>query len=292
MHQEYQYLNVLKNILENGKPHKNRTGVETRRLLCEVMKFDLSEEFPLLTTKKMHWKGIMHELLWFLSGDTNIKYLQDNGVHIWDANAKDYWEKKIKPLKERKDGAPYVWFDFLKEGDLGPVYGAQWRNFNGTSGVGFDQIKWAENEIKYNQESRRIIISAWNPLEIPNMALPPCHVLFQFSVDEDRLHCTMYQRSCDEFLGIPYNIASYSLLTCMMASANGLKPGTLNHIMNDAHIYGNHIDQVKEQLSRTPYPFPQLKLNSNVKSILDFKPEDINLINYQSHPAIKAEMAV
>jgi len=302
MHQEYQYLNVMKKIMDEGKSHENRTGVTTKRLLCEVMKFDLEKEFPLLTTKKVYWKGVMHELLWFLSGDTSIKYLQDNGVHIWDANAKDYWEKVIKPLKEQEkekrkkhplatvDAHP--WFESMEEGDLGPVYGDQWRNFNGLHQQGFDQIKWAENEIRNNPESRRTIVSAWNPEDIPIMCLPPCHVMFQLTVDGDKLNCTLYQRSCDEFLGIPWNISSYSLLTCMFASASGLKPGTFNHIMNDAHIYENHFEQVKEQLSREPYPFPQLKLNPEVKSVLDFTADDIKLIDYKHHPAIKAKMAV
>lgn len=294
-HQEYQYLDTMRKIMEEGKSHENRTGVTTRRLLCEVMKYDLSEEFPLLTTKKVYWKGVLHELLWFLSGSTNIKYLKDNKVNIWNANAKDYFEKTIKPAQGKSDEkfpTRMMPIEMMTEGDLGPVYGAQWRNFNGMHGKGFDQIKWAENEIRNNSESRRIIVSAWNPIEIPMMALPPCHVMFQLSVDDDRLHCTVYQRSCDKFLGIPFNIASYALLTCMFASASGLKPGVLNHIMNDVHVYENHFEQVKEQLSREPYPFPKLKLNPDVKSVLDFTASDIELIDYKCHPAIKAEMAV
>jgi len=301
MHQEYQYLNIMQKIIDEGKRNENRTGVATKRLLCEVMKFDLSEEFPLLTTKKVYWKGVLHELLWFLSGDTNIKYLQDNGVHIWDANAKDYWEKVIKPLKEQEkekrkkhplatvDAHP--WFESMEEGDLGPVYGAQWRNFNGWHQQGFDQIKWAENEIRNNPESRRIIVSAWNLHEIPMMALPPCHCFFKLTVDGDTLHCTVYIRSNDFLLGSPFNIASYALLTCMFASTSDLKPGNLNYIADDCHLYENHFEQAETQLKRKPYSFPKIKINKR-DSILDITANDIELIGYKSHAAIKAPLAV
>jgi len=306
MHQEYQYLNILKKIMDEGKRHENRTGVATKRLLCEVMRFDLSEEFPLLTTKKVYWKGVMHELLWFLSGSTDISYLKENKVNIWTPNAESHYRKMIDryngcgeiygELGQKEFLEDHPFFATENPDEIGPVYGFQWRHFNGGTDLnhnpGFDQIAWAENEIRNNPESRRTIISAWNPLQIPEMALPPCHVLFQLTVDGDQLHCTLYQRSCDELLGIPWNISSYALLTCMFASASRLKPGTFNHVMNDAHIYENHFEQVKEQLSREPYPFPQLKLNPDVKSVLDFTADDIELVNYKYHPAIKAEMAV
>jgi len=287
MHQEYQYLNVMKNILQNGKIHKNRTGIDTLRILGETMRFDLSEEFPLLTTKKVYWKGVVHELLWFISGSSNIDYLVKNNVHIWDANAKDFYKKRMIEW-----GNSVEWgfiCDKPKEGDLGPVYGCQWRNFNNQ---GFDQLSWAIDQIKNNPESRRIIVTAWNPLEIRNMALPPCHSFFQFNVDGDILNCTMYQRSCDIGLGIPMNIASYSLLTCMVAHVCGLKPGIFWHVMNDVHIYVDHIDSLKEQLSREPYSFPKIKINPEIKNIDDFKFEDIELIGYKSHPSIKMKMSV
>ena len=292
MHQEYKYLNLVEKILKEGKDHKNRTGIKTKRLICEVMKFDLSEEFPLITTKKMYWKGIVHELLWFLSGDTSIKYLKDNNVHIWDKNVEDFYQKRIlKSIKKNKnyDNISGFYNDEYDYNYAGLIYGYQWRNFNGQ---GFDQIQNAINLIKNNPDSRRIIVSAWNPSQLNDMCLPPCHVLLQFTVDEGILHSTLFQRSADEFLGIPFNIASYSLLTYMVAHVCGLKPGTFNHVMNDAHIYYNHIDAVKEQLLRVPYPFPNLELNKDIKNIDDFKYEDIQLINYKSHPTIKADMAV
>jgi thymidylate synthase len=310
IHQEYQYLDLLKKILENGKRHENRTGVATKRLLCEIMRFDLSEEFPLLTTKKMYWKGICHELLWFLSGSTSIKYLKDNNVHIWDGNAEVYYKKMYQRYEEcgTFDGVEQA--KFLKDNpffkpedpdDIGPCYPFQWRHFNGEphqtkdpedNHTGFDQISWAIDQIKNNPESRRIIVSAWNPLQIPHMCLPPCHFAFQFSVDEDRLHCTMFQRSADSVLGIPWNISSYSLLTCLVAHVCNIKPGIFNLVMNDAHIYENHIEQVKEQLTREPYPFPKIKINPDKNNIFDIKYDDIELIDYKHHPAIKAKMAV
>ena len=315
-HQEYQYLNTLQKTLHHGTEHRNRTGVTTRRLLCEIMKFDLTKEFPLLTTKKVYWKGVVHELLWFLSGSTSIKYLQDNNVHIWDANAEDFHkrtnEEREKLVNEcnllnkifadnkndEKNGEEMFrdmmpFFDPDDYREVGPVYGYQWRNFNGRPmQKGLDQISWAIDQIKNNPESRRIIVSAWNPIDIPHMVLPPCHTLFQLSVDRDFLHCTMYQRSSDLFLGVPFNIASYALLTCMIAHVCDLKPGTLNHILNDCHIYENHIEQTIEQLKREPRPFPTIELNPDIKNIFDFKYEDIVLKNYECHPPIKAEMAV
>lgn len=294
MHQEYQYLNLIEKVLNEGKRHKNRTGIATKRLICETMKFDLSEEFPLLTTKKVHWHSVLYELLWFLSGSTNIQYLKDNNVHIWDANAEDYFNK-IKKERTEKRTLGYNWQDGIKEGDLGPVYGHQWRWFNGGFGSneeGVDQIKWAQKEIKNNPDSRRIIVSAWNPSQMDMMALPPCHCLFKFTVDEDKLHCTLFIRSNDLGLGSPFNIASYALLTCMFASVSNLKPGNLNYVADDCHIYEDHIIPLKEQLKRKPYPFPKLKLNSNIKSVLDFRSDDIELIDYKSHPSIQMKMSV
>ena len=260
-----QYLDILQDIMDNGQDADNRTGVYARKVFGRQMHFDLSKGFPLVTTKKVFLKGIIHELIWLLSGNTNIKYLTDNNVHIWDE-----------------------WAD--KDGNLGPVYGAQWRNFNGQ---GIDQIKDVIDRIKKNPQDRRLIVTAWNPAQIDQMALPPCHCFFQFDVTPDgRLNCQLYQRSCDMFLGVPFNIASYSLLTMMMAQVCGLKPGEFVHTLGNAHIYNNHFEQVKLQLSRTPYPLPQMKINPAVKDIFDFKFEDFELVNYQCHPAIKGEVAV
>ena len=260
-----QYLDILQDIMDNGQDADNRTGVYARKVFGRQMHFDLSTGFPLVTTKKVFLKGIIHELIWLLSGNTNIKYLTDNNVHIWDE-----------------------WAD--KDGNLGPVYGAQWRNFNGQ---GIDQIKDVIERIKKNPQDRRLIVTAWNPAQIDQMALPPCHCFFQFDVTPDgRLNCQLYQRSCDMFLGVPFNIASYSLLTMMMAQVCGLKPGEFVHTLGNAHIYNNHFEQVKLQLSRTPYPLPQMKINPAVKDIFDFKFEDFELVNYQCHPTIKGEVAV
>lgn len=260
-----QYLDILQDIMDNGQDADNRTGVYARKVFGRQMHFDLSKGFPLVTTKKVFLKGIIHELIWLLSGNTNIKYLTDNNVHIWDE-----------------------WAD--KDGNLGPVYGAQWRNFNGQ---GIDQIKDVIERIKKNPQDRRLIVTAWNPAQIDQMALPPCHCFFQFDVTPDgRLNCQLYQRSCDMFLGVPFNIASYSLLTIMMAQVCGLKAGEFVHTLGNAHIYNNHFEQVKLQLSRTPYPLPQMKINPAVKDIFDFKFEDFELVNYQCHPAIKGEVAV
>ena len=260
-----QYLEILKDVLENGQDADNRTGIYARKVFGRQMRFDLSKGFPLVTTKKTFFKGIVHELIWLLSGNTNIKYLLDNNVHIWDE-----------------------WAD--ENGDLGPVYGHQWRNFNSQ---GYDQIRDIIERIKKNPQDRRIIVSAWNPAQIEQMALPPCHCFFQFDVTPDgKLNCMLYQRSCDMFLGVPFNIASYSLLTMMIAQVCGLKPGEFVHTLGNAHIYSNHFEQVKLQLTREPLPLPQVRINPEVKDIDDFKFEDFELVDYQSHSVIKGDVAV
>lgn len=260
-----QYLDILQDILDNGQDANNRTGIWARKVFGRQMHFDLNKGFPLVTTKKVFLKGIIHELIWLLSGNTNIKYLTDNNVHIWDE-----------------------WAD--AEGNLGPVYGHQWRNFNSE---GIDQIKDVIERIKKDPQDRRLIVSAWNPAQISQMALPPCHCFFQFDVTPDnRLNCQLYQRSCDMFLGVPFNIASYSLLTMMIAQVCDLKLGEFVHTLGNAHIYSNHFDQVKLQLTREPFPLPQMKINPSVKNIDDFKFEDFELVNYQCHPGIKGAVAV
>jgi len=272
-----QYLDLLQHVLDKGVQKKDRTGTGTISVFGYQMRFDLSEGFPVMTTKKLHLRSIIHELLWFLQGDTNIKYLKDNKVSIWDE-----------------------WAD--EKGDLGPIYGSQWRNWNGD---GIDQISEVIDLIKSNPDSRRMIVAAWNPSALPipeksfsenvsegRAALPPCHAFFQFYVADGKLSCQMYQRSCDIFLGVPFNIASYALLTQMMAQVTNLKPGEFIHTLGDAHIYMNHIDQVKLQLKRKPYPLPKMKINPNVKNIFDFKFEDFELVDYQSHPHIKGEISV
>lgn len=260
-----QYLEILQDIIDNGQDADNRTGVYARKVFGRQMKFDLSKGFPLVTTKKTYLRAIIHELIWLLSGDTNIKYLHDNNVTIWDE-----------------------WAD--ENGDLGPVYGHQWRNFNSQ---GIDQIKDVIERIKKNPQDRRLIVTAWNPVQIEQMALPPCHCFFQFDVTPDgRLNCMLYQRSCDMFLGVPFNIASYALLTMMIAQVCGLKAGEFVHTLGNAHIYSNHFEQVKLQLSRKPYPLPIMKINPNVKDIDDFKFEDFELIDYQCYPTIKGDVAV
>lgn len=262
-----QYLTVLKDIKETGDFKEDRTGTGTKSKFGLQMRFDLSKGFPLMTTKKMFWKGIVYELLWFLKGDTNIKFLTDNGVHIWDE-----------------------WAD--ENGDLGFVYGKQWRSWETTDGRVVDQIANVVNLLKNNPDSRRIIVSAWNPGEIEQMALPPCHCLFQFYVVNGKLSCQLYQRSADMFLGVPFNIASYALLTMMLAQVCGLEPGEFIHTIGDAHIYINHLVQVDEQLSRDPRPLPRVWLNPAVKDIFDFTYEDIHLEDYNPWPAIKAPVAV
>jgi len=262
-----QYHDLLKHILEHGSEKTDRTGTGTISCFGYQMRFDLQKGFPLVTTKKLHLKSIVHELLWFLQGDTNTKYLVDNGVSIWNE-----------------------WAD--ENGDLGPVYGKQWRSWQGADGKTYDQIKDVLNQIKTNPDSRRMIVSAWNVSELSEMALMPCHSLFQFYVADGKLSCQLYQRSADVFLGVPFNIASYALLTLMMAQVTGLEPGDFVHSFGDVHIYSNHMEQVKLQLSREPFPLPQMKLNPEVKDLFAFKFEDFSLENYQCHPAIKAPVAV
>ena len=260
-----QYLEVLKDVMENGQDADNRTGIYARKVFGRQMRFDLRKGFPLVTTKKVFLKGIIHELIWLLSGNTNIKYLTDNNVHIWDE-----------------------WAD--AEGNLGPVYGAQWRNFNGQ---GIDQITDVIERIKNNPQDRRLIVSAWNPAQIEQMALPPCHAFFQFDVTPDGyLNCQLYQRSCDMFLGVPFNIASYSLLTMMIAQVCGLKAGEFVHTLGNAHVYSNHFEQVQTQLTREPYPLPKMLLNPEVKNIFDFKYEDFELVDYQCHGKLTGAVAV
>ncbi|MCH5585690.1 thymidylate synthase [Shimazuella sp. AN120528] len=262
-----QYLDLLNNILENGEKRKDRTGTGTISLFGHQMRFPLQEGFPLITTKKVHLRSIIYELLWFLRGETNIQYLVDNKVSIWDE-----------------------WAD--ENGELGPIYGKQWRSFPSPDGKTVDQISWVIEEIKKNPDSRRLIVSAWNPGEIEKMALPPCHLLFQFYVSNGKLSCQLYQRSADTFLGVPFNIASYALLTHMVAQVTGLGVGDFIHTIGDAHIYLNHLEQVKEQLTRKPFPLPQLRLNPDVKSIFDFRYEDITIDHYVAHPHIKGEVSV
>lgn len=278
-----QYLDLLQHILEHGGDKGDRTGTGTRSVFGHQMRFDLSKGFPLLTTKKVHFRSIVIELLWFLKGDTNVKYLQDNKVTIWDE-----WATAEQTARF---GRP--------AGELGPVYGHQWRNFGATQNKdgsyqqnGFDQISWLINEIKTNPNSRRLIVSGWNPKEASQVALPPCHTLFQFFVQNGKLSCQLYQRSADVFLGVPFNIASYALLTHMIAQVCDLQVGDFVWTGGDTHLYANHFEQARLQLGRDPLELCQLKLNPEVKSIFDFKFEDIEIINYHSHPAIKAPVAV
>ena len=259
-----QYLDMLRYVLENGVDKMDRTGVGTRSVFGQQMRFDLSRGFPLMTTKKMHLKSIIHELLWFIKGDTNVKYLQDNGVRIWNE-----------------------WAD--ENGDLGPIYGSQWRNWNGE---GIDQLAQVVDKLKNNPNDRGMIVSAWNVSKISEMRLPPCHMMFQFYVANGKLSCMLYQRSCDMFLGVPFNIASYALLTMMLAQVCNLEPGEFVHTLGDTHIYHNHFEQVKEQLRREPLPLPTMRLNPQVKDINDFKYEDFTLENYECYGAIKAQVAV
>jgi thymidylate synthase len=262
-----QYLDLMQKVLDEGQEKSDRTGTGTLSIFGHQMKFDLSKGFPLVTTKKVHLKSIIHELIWFLQGSTNISYLKENGVSIWDE-----------------------WAD--ENGDLGPVYGAQWRSWpDGNNGT-IDQIENLINGINNNPDSRRHIVSAWNPALVDEMALPPCHSLFQFYVADGELSCQLYQRSADIFLGVPFNIASYALLTHMIAQVCNLKAGKFVHTLGDAHLYVNHLEQAKLQLSREVMGLPELKLSSNVDSIFDFKFEDIEIINYESHPAISAPIAV
>lgn len=262
-----QYHDLMRHVLEKGVRKSNRTGTDTIATFGYQTRFDLAAGFPLVTTKKVHTKSIIHELLWFLAGDTNIKYLKDNGVSIWDE-----------------------WAD--ADGNLGPVYGHQWRSWPAKNGGTIDQIAQVVEEIKKNPDSRRLIVTAWNPTDIPEMALAPCHCLFQFFVADGKLSCQLYQRSADVFLGVPFNIASYALLTLMVAQVAGLQPGEFIHSFGDLHIYVNHLEQVELQLSRAAYPLPQMKLNPDVKDIFGFTYADFTLENYQCHPAIKGAVAV
>lgn len=262
-----QYLDLLQHVLDNGVKKEDRTGTGTISVFGYQLRCNLAEGFPLLTTKKLHTRSIFHELLWFLKGETNIKYLKDNGVTIWDE-----------------------WAD--ANGNLGPVYGKQWRSWPTPTGGHIDQISQLIEQIKKNPDSRRLIVSAWNVSEITNMALPPCHLLFQFYVAEGKLSCQLYQRSADVFLGVPFNIASYALLTHMIAQVCGLQPGDFVHTFGDVHIYSNHMEQVQLQLSREPRALPQLQLNPDIKNIFDFTFEDISIVNYDPWPAIKAPVAV
>ena len=262
-----QYHDLMRRVLETGTKKEDRTGTGTISIFGHQMRFDLSEGFPLVTTKKLHLKSIIHELLWFLQGDTNIRYLKENGVKIWDE-----------------------WAD--ENGDLGPVYGHQWRSWPTPDGHHIDQISNLIHQIKTTPDSRRLIVSAWNVAEIGKMALPPCHCLFQFYVADGKLSCQLYQRSADIFLGVPFNIASYALLTMMIAQVCGLKPGEFIHTFGDAHLYTNHLDQAHEQLSRDFFPLPEMHLNPHVTDIFSFKFEDFELVGYEAHPSIKAPIAV
>ena len=262
-----QYEDLLKDVLNNGKIKTDRTGIGTLSVFGRQMRFNLQEGFPLITTKKMHLKSIIYELLWFLKGDINIKYLNENGVTIWDE-----------------------WAD--ENGNLGPIYGHQWRSWTGSDGIAIDQISEIINTLKKNPDSRRIILNAWNVTEISKMAIPPCHLLFQFYVIENKLSCLMYQRSADMFLGVPFNISSYALLTMMFAHVCNFELGEFIHCLGDTHIYLNHIEQVKLQLSRPPRPYPKMLLNKERKNIFEFKYEDFQLVNYNPYPGIKADIAI
>lgn len=262
-----QYLDLMRHVLENGVKKEDRTGTGTLSVFGHQMRFDLSKGFPLVTTKKCHLRSIIHELLWFLKGDTNIQYLKDNGVRIWDE-----------------------WAD--ENGNLGPVYGEQWRAWKTADGKTIDQIKNVIEQIKKNPDSRRLLVVAYNPGVVDQMALPPCHAFFQFYVANGKLSCQLYQRSADIFLGVPFNIASYALLTMMIAQVCGLQPGEFIHTLGDAHLYSNHLEQTRLQLSRDPLPLPEMHLNPHITDIFDFKFEDFELVGYEAHPHIKAEVAV
>lgn len=296
-----QYLDLLRKIRAEGVVKSDRTGTGTRSIFGYQMRFDLSEGFPLLTTKKVFLRGIIHELLWFLAGDTNMRYLAENGVHIWDNDAYRYYTERcaaagIAPLSPegflaavlRRDASPVGGYEY---GDLNHIYGYQWRSWPRPDGGSIDQIREVVDTVKYNPDSRRMIVSAWNVAEVGQMALPPCHVLFQFYVAGGRLSCQLYQRSADTFLGVPFNIASYALLTMMIARECGLEAGEFIHTLGDTHLYLNHMSQVDEQLSRTPRPLPRMRLNPNVKSLFDYRYEDFTLEGYDPWPAIKAPMS-
>lgn len=262
-----QYLDLIRHVRDTGTHKADRTGTGTLSVFGHQMRFDLTEGFPVVTTKKLHLRSIIHELLWFLRGDTNIRYLRDNGVTIWD---------------EWADG----------DGELGPIYGYQWRSWPTPDGAHIDQIQQVVDQIRRNPDSRRLIVSAWNVADIERMALPPCHAFFQFYVADGALSCQLYQRSADIFLGVPFNIASYALLTLMIAHVTGLRPGEFIHTLGDAHLYLNHLDQANIQLARAPFPLPRMQLNPAITSLFDFCYDDFELVGYQSHPAIKAPVAV
>ncbi|MBR3702359.1 MAG: thymidylate synthase [Alistipes sp.] len=296
-----QYLDLLKKIKEEGIIKSDRTGTGTRSIFGYQMRFDLSEGFPLLTTKRVFLKGVIHELLWFLEGDTNIKYLVDNGVHIWDNDAYRFYKELcakhgVEPIpmeeflaaSQQQTPSPIEGYAY---GNLNHVYGYQWRSWGKPDGTAIDQIKQVIETIKHNPDSRRMIVSAWNVADVEDMALPPCHVLFQFYVANGKLSCQLYQRSADTFLGVPFNIASYALLTMMIAQECGLQAGEFVHTLGDTHLYLNHMEQVDEQLSRSPRALPTMRLNPEVKSVFDFKYEDFTLKGYDPHPTIKAPMS-
>lgn len=262
-----QYLDLMRHVRDHGTTKSDRTGTGTQSVFGYQMRFDLSQGFPLITTKKLHLRSIIHELLWFLRGESNIHYLQENGVSIWDEWADD-------------------------NGNLGPVYGTQWRSWLTPSGDKIDQISRIVDQIRHNPDSRRLMVSAWNVADVDQMALPPCHALFQFYVADGKLSCQLYQRSADIFLGVPFNIASYALLTSMVAQVTGLKVGEFIHTLGDAHLYSNHLEQADLQLSRNPLPLPTLQLNPDIQSLFDFRYDDISIINYTYHPHIKAEVAI
>jgi thymidylate synthase len=261
------YLDLLREVLEHGAIKADRTGTGTRSVFGRQLRFDLRQGFPLLTTKKLHLRSIVHELLWFLQGDTNVRYLQENKVGIWDE-----------------------WADAA--GELGPVYGKQWRRWSGPEGTEIDQMRWVLDEIRRNPDSRRLLVSAWNVADLPKMALMPCHALFQFYVADGRLSCQLYQRSADIFLGVPFNIASYALLTHMVAQVSDLEVGDFVHTFGDLHLYSNHLEQAREQLTREPLPSPQLELDASVRDLFEFRFEHVNIRDYQAHAAIKAPVAV
>ena len=291
-----QYLDLLNHILETGSPKGDRTGTGTISTFGYQMRFDLTKGFPLLTTKKVHLKSIIHELLWFIKGETNIKYLVDNNVRIWNEwpyrnyqKTVDYNQESLEEFVEKIKNDPVF---AKKHGNLGPVYGKQWRHFEGPDGKHIDQLAEVIKNIKTNPNSRRLIINSWNPPLVPDMALPPCHMMFHFYVNNNKLSCLLYQRSADSFLGIPFNIASYALLTLMVAQVTDLEPGEFIHTLGDTHIYNNHLEQIKLQLTRTPRELPIMSLNKKIKNIEAFRYEDFSLLNYHPYPPIKGKVSV
>jgi thymidylate synthase len=306
-HPEYQYLNLLKDIMENGfEKHEFNSGIVIKSVFGRSMRFDLSKGFPLLTTKKVFLKGIIKELLWFLKGDANIKYLVDNDVHIWDDWAYKPYKKEAEagkqPMMTQEEFIAKVKVDaeFAKKcGELGPVYGRQWRRWPASDGREIDQLAWAIEKTKKYPDRKHVVVSAWNPEYVyemakpgTSMAIPPCHTMFNINVTNGKLSLLLYQRSADSFLGVPFNIASYALLTMILAQVCGYQPGEFVHMLGDTHIYGNHFDQVKEQISREPRPWPTMKINPAIKNIDDFKYEDFTIENYDPHPPIKGEITV